>query len=615
MLFKLSLKNMRRSMRDYAIYFFTLIIGVAVFYVFNALEGQAAMMELADSKNDIVELLSTSMSGVSVFVAFVLAFLIVYASGFLMKRRNREFALYMLMGMGKGEISKILIVETVFVGLLSLIAGLALGVCLSQLMSAVVANLFEADMMAYRLMVSKSALMKTILFFAIMYLAAVAFNVFAVSKMKLIDLMRSGKRTEKIKMSKPVTCIAVFSLSALSLAWAYYQVGFNYDFMVKEKMILYIAIGAVSTFFIFWSVSGLLLRVKKSRKNSYYKGLNAFTLRQINWKINTTVLSMTVICLMLFLAICALTSGFMMRNSFNVNLDANCPADAEIKLAYAENKRENITDVYKRLGFDLTDDYSEYARFKTYADPSFTLGAFLGGSVYNSDEANMLLLYKDSETIVKLSDYNKLMRLYKKDQLALAQDEYILVCDYTPMIAARNAALKNNSEISLFSKRLHAKYLECADGFISIGAQRTNSGIFIVSDEIVPESAANAEYFIGNYKARNKEQLKAAEARQREMYKKVMDLHKGGLYVNTALDIKQAAVGLGAILTFIGLYIGVVFLIACGAVLALKELSESVDSARRYDVLRKIGADENEISRSLFRQTGMFFLFPLFGIR
>ena len=141
-------------MRDYAIYFFTMIIGVSIFYVFNAIGTQTSFLKISKDTRDIVELLKTMLSGVSVFVSVTLGLLIVYASRFLMKRRNKEFALYLLLGLGKGKISAILFIETIFIGLISLAAGLVIGIGLSQLMSALVANLFEADMTDYTFTVS-----------------------------------------------------------------------------------------------------------------------------------------------------------------------------------------------------------------------------------------------------------------------------------------------------------------------------------------------------------------------------------------------------------------------------------------------------------------------------
>ena len=164
MLFKISLSNIRKSIKDYAVYFFTLVIGVAVFYVFNAIETQTAFLNVSDDQREIIKFLVTAISAVSVFVAIVLGLLIVYASRFLMKRRNKEFALYMMLGMSKWKISALLLCETVMIGIGSLVVGLLLGVSLSQVMSAVVANLFSADMNDYRFTVSGSAITKTILY-------------------------------------------------------------------------------------------------------------------------------------------------------------------------------------------------------------------------------------------------------------------------------------------------------------------------------------------------------------------------------------------------------------------------------------------------------------------
>ena len=170
MLFNLSLKNIRKSFKDYAIYFFTLILGVAIFYIFNSLESQTVMLKLNSSTKDIIKLMNNVLSGVSVFVSFILGLLIVYANQFLMKRRKKEFGIYMILGMSKKQISKILLVETITIGLISLVIGLVLGVALSQVMSIVVANMFEADMTKFTFVFSLSAWIKTMIYFGIMYL-------------------------------------------------------------------------------------------------------------------------------------------------------------------------------------------------------------------------------------------------------------------------------------------------------------------------------------------------------------------------------------------------------------------------------------------------------------
>ncbi len=305
MLCKLSLKNIKKSIKDYAIYFFTLILGVAIFYVFNALGSQTVMMDVSSSTEELIELMMTMLSGVSVFVSFILGFLIIYASRFLMKRRNKEFGVYLTLGMSKRKISLILFFETLFIGIISLVVGLGIGIILSQLMSLVVANMFEADLTKFAFVFSSSSCIKTIIYFGIMYLFVMIFNTYSVSKCKLIDLLNGAKTSEKIKLKNPILCIIIFIISCLVLGKAYHLVTVEFlTLQEAENILVPIVMGCVSTFFIFWSLSGLLLRIARSMKNFYYKGLNSFTLRQFSSKINTTVFSTTIICLMLFITIC-----------------------------------------------------------------------------------------------------------------------------------------------------------------------------------------------------------------------------------------------------------------------------------------------------------------------
>ncbi len=612
MLFKLPFRNMRRSMRDYAIYFFTLIIGVSIFYVFNAIGDQTAMLKLSESRNEVIKLLNTSISGVSVFVAFVLALLIVYASRFLMKRRNQEFALYMILGMSKGKISAILLMETMLVGIASMICGLAVGIGLSQLMSALVVNLFEADMSAYHFTASGKAAGMTILYFAVMYLVVMVLNSAAVTRMKLINLIQSGKKSEKISLKNPVLCVMMFLISAGLLGFAYYQVGWKYKDLTQQSLLVYIGIGVVTTFLIFWSVSGLLLRIIMAMKNTYHRGLNAFTFRQISSRVNTMVFSMTVICLMLFVTICSLTSAFSIRNGLNASLEDLCRADAQLAFA----SEESVSEIYQDYGYDLVADYKESVEMSVYADDSLTLAKSLGSELGEVQKNYPFMDYEGAETIVGISDYNRLMKLYNKEQLTLNEGEYIVICDFKSMKTIRDEALEKGEVITVFGQQLKPKYSECVDGFIAIGAQHLNTGIFIVPDRVLNRENIRFSYFMGNYNGETKAQLEAIEKTQRKQFEHVKsawtkDQNKKGAGIDTKIDIYDGAVGIGAIVAFLGLYIGVVFLVACGAILALKELSENVDSIPRYDMLRKIGVEEKSITSSLLRQTGIFFLLPL----
>lgn len=616
MLFKLSLSNIRKSLRDYAIYFVTLVIGVAVFYVFNAIGDQAVYMQVSKSRDDIIELLTNTLAGISVFVAVLLGLIIVYANRFLMKRRNMEFALYLMLGMGKGKISAILFIETLLIGTGSIVVGLLIGIGLSQLMSVLVANFFEADMSSYSFSISNEAIIKTILYFLVMYIVVIFFNSITINHFKLIDLIQSGKKSEKVRLKNPILCIIIFIVSAAVLAYAYYRV--CYTALDDTNIGVFIALGIITTFFIFWSVSGLLLRVVMSMKGFYYKGLNCFTFRQLSSKVNTAVMSMTVICIMLFVTICTLSSAFSIKNSMNANLNELCPADFEIE--YQESSDEenqkpisaDITEVYNYYGYDITENFKEYVHFSSYMDSNFTFKEALGEHYQEAKDSYTYVIFDVPESIIKVSDYNELMKLYGREQITMQSDEFVIVGNYQMAVDMRDKYLEKGDEVNIFGHTLKSKYDSCQDGFVNITSQPLNEGLFIVPDDVVDESCIEYDYFIGNYNADTKEGKAEIEEELEGISKNVlnMDESKSDI-ISTKITIAEATIGLSALIAFIGLYIGIIFLISCAAIIALKQLSESVDNISQYEMLRKIGVEESDISKSLFRQTGIFFLMPL----
>ena len=630
MLCKLSIKNIKKSMKDYAIYFFTLILGVAIFYVFNALGSQTVMLDVSSSAEELIELMMTMLSGVSVFVSFILGFLIIYASRFLIKRRNKEFGIYLTLGMSKRKISMILFFETLFIGIISLVVGLGIGIILSQLMSLVVANMFEANLTKFAFVFSKASCIKTIIYFGIMYLLVMIFNTYSVSKCKLIDLLNGAKKSEKIKLKNPILCIIIFIISCLVLGKAYHMVTVEFLTLQDVKDILKpIVMGAVSTFFIFWSLSGLILRIAMSIKKFYYKGLNSFTLRQFSSKINTTVFSTTIICLMLFITICLLSACLTMKNSMNANIRELAPADFEFTInmnmdkyydsfrnyGYNDNQIKNshytALEMFDVFNYDITKDIKEYIEINTYATPDLTMNQTLGSKLVEVRTSFPFLQYDTKESIMKISDYNKVARFYGNEEYSLKEDEYMIVADFKSMVEIRNIALKNGEQINLFGHTLKPKYDSCRDVFLEMSSNHINTGIILVSDNVIDENYLIKNHLIGNYIATDKEEIIKIE----DNINKLAKNPKANDYLlpsgSTKLSIKEATTGLSAMVTFIGLYLGVIFLISSAAILGLKELSESSDNKQRFRMLRKIGTDEKMINKALFRQIAIFFMLPL----
>lgn len=627
MLFKISLKNIRKSLKDYTVYFFTLILGVAIFYVFNAIDSQSVMLDVRENMMDIIKLMNDMLSGVSVFVSCILGFLIIYASRFLIKRRNKEFGIYLTLGMSKRKISVILFFETLLIGIVSLVAGLVIGTILSQFMSVIVANMFDADMTKFKFIFSMKACIKTLIYFAIMYVLVMIFNTFSISRCKLIDLLNAGKKTEKVTMKNPVICTIVFVIGVGILSYAYWMVTRGVRTLnTFDKIGIPIALGCVATFLIFWSVSGFMIRIFTSIKSVYYKGVNSFVLRQFCSKINTTVFSTTVICIMLFITISVLSAALSMKDSLSKDLDSMCPVDVQLAKysydamseAYAtsqnmnekdremlEDSKLSIIETLNNSGFDAQKYFKDVVEYNIY-NTGLTVKDTLGD--INTDDYQFMA--DAIMPVMTIGDYNSVARLYGNSTYELNDDEYIIVADYKNMVMIRNQALKKGIILSVNGKEYKPRYNECKDGFVKIGVQNMNDGILVVPDNAVKPQQVRNMGLSADYRADTKEERYSIETQLDNLMKNI-SFKKSFISWNSRIDLAESSVGLGALVTFIALYLGIIFLISSAAILALRELSDSADNKERYGMLRKLGVDERMIDMALFKQIGIFFAFPL----
>ena len=634
MLFKLSARNMQKSFKDYAIYFITLVLGVALFYMFNSLDSQEAMLQVSSSTKEMIKLMINMLGMVSIFIAVILGLLIVYANNFLINRRKKEFGIYMTLGMGKRQISKILLLETIFVGIISLAIGLILGIFASQFMSILVAKLFQADMSEFEFVFSQNACIKTCIYFAVMFLAVMVFNTFTISRYKLISLLTASKKNEQVRMKNPIICIIVFIIAAIGLSYAYWMVTKgvfkmkNVDETTKAIGIS-VLIGIAGTVLIFWSFSGLILKLLQTKKSTYLKGTNMFVLRQLHNNINTTVISMSVICLMLFMTITALSSSIALKNSMQADIEKMTPVDlnlyksANLKVNDNKNKysqelqydsTQSILYTLTQNGFDIK-LLKDIIEIPIYDVEEFTWEKTLGEATEQIKKQSPMMKLDTPESIIKISDYNKIAKLYGNEQYSLEDDEYIIICNYGGIASIRNFGLKTKPIISLKGKEYKPKYSECKDGFIQISTSHTNVGIVLVPDSCNLSKDEQQLWFLAaNYNAKTDAEKanigKAFSEDDSELMKKLTS-QNNTLNVETKIKLVESSVGLSTIIVFIAIYLGIIFLIASCAILALKQLTESSDNKQRYIILRKIGCDEKMINQALFRQIGIFFILPL----
>lgn len=603
MLYRLSIANIKKSIKDYAIYFFTLILGVCIFYIFNSLDGQTAMLKVNNNRLEIIQILVEAINYLSVFVAFVLGFLIIYASRFLIKKRNKEFGIYLTLGMSKRKISTLLLMETFIIGLISLSVGLIIGILLSQITSIFIANLFEADMSKYAFVFSKPALFKTIIYFGIIYLVVMIFNTVMVNKCKLIDLIHSNKKTETIKIKNPIINIIIFIISITMLGIAYYLVtnGFSILFKHSVKIIFVpILLGIVGTTLFFYSVAGMLLRVITKCKKIYYKGLNTFIYKNINSKINTMVISISVICIMLFFTMCLLSTALTIKNYFNKELNTLAPLDVEIGV-YNDEQEIDFKSVFKEN--NIYDEFKDFSIIKTYIDDDFDYGKSLGKTYDAVRKRYPYVDYASTVEIMSLTDYNSLSKIMNLNKINLNDNEYAIVANYENYLY--DDVMSENEKLNIFGYELEPFKDKTVIGQYWIETAAVNIGFFVVPDHVVSDKEYFYEYALANYKTNSSDI-------QRELNNKIynIDYHADVMFTNR-LEIADYSIGISVVITFIGLYLGLVFLISSAAILALKELSDSLDDKDKYQVLRNLGTDEKMINKALFKQTLIFFLLPL----
>lgn len=552
---KLALRNVRRSFRDYGVYLLTLTFGVCLFYTFNSIDGQGAMVFLARTGNPMVGAIMMLIDVFSVFVAVVLACLILYANRFLLRRRKRELGTYLLLGLSQGQVSRLLFLETGLIGIVSLIAGLALGVAASFGMSALTLSMFEIDvsgMLAVNF--SPRAAGKTVLYFGIIFLLVMALSGVQVSRSKLIDLIHGERKNEVLKPRPLSVAVFQFVLGVVCLAAAYaILLFFGMALAVAIPFLCFpmLGLGTLGTLLIFRSLSGFVMKFVQGHPGLYFKNLNVFTLRQWISKVHTTYLAQTVVCILLLLAIGITASCLGLNSTLTAMTDKDAPFDITVQNQSGDTELIDFDALLREGGID----------------PEEKLAWSYDTLFYYNDEA---VTGVDESSALRVSDYNALMARQGKP--------------------VYNGPLP--SEYIVFGSQL-------STGNLGLSC-------VIIPDEMAEQLEPRRQVWSADYADGNKEET---ESQLLQLIRPLND--KMVIRIETRLSIYADMVGNKILALFLGLYLGFTFLLAAAAVLALQQLSQGADNAGRYAVLRRLGAEEKQMKRSATQQVALAFLLPL----
>lgn len=670
MLCKLAWGNVRRAGRDYLVYLLTLTLGVTVFYAFNTISMQVDIAGI--DEEGLAQVMGSMLGDLTYFLAGVMAFLMVYANNFIMKRRKKEFGLYQVLGMGRGRVATIMALETVIVSVGAFVAGIVLGVGLSQLMTFFTASLFKTQIANFHFFFSVHAFSLTLACMLVMFVLTLLLNLRAVRRTKLIELMGAERRNESIKTRNPWIAIAIFAVGAVLVGVAYYRLlrdGFPLtatDSKLQEAMNQFgitTAMVTVGTFALFWGLSGMLIKLLQSLRGVYWRGLNMFTVRQLAAKVNTVCFSMGVIAMLLFLAITSVTCGMSIANVMNENLERYNPVDVSQTYVYytpdtldyykgykgyvnpSEADRMVLADTTVDLypawhgkgksadnndetgkKVDIADVAGEHVQIDSYlsypfggSNPSVTpsemckimgekLPKAFGGS--NADTMGLF--------VTPASQYNKLRQMMGEEPVHIGHDQYLLTCDmggelvdlYTKYMAGGHTLTLGGHELKPATDKSDKDTAAIANS-----AMGSNPGTVVVADGLLSQLNLQpcSSSLLVNYE-QGMDVTKADESIKYTMLDNLLvdgkEPGSWGVFITRSEMYTQAA-QMNGMISYLAIYIGFVLVVACAAILSIQQLSNVADGSRSYRVLAQIGCDDRQIRHSVMAQQAVFFLFPL----
>ena len=667
MLCKLAWGNVRRAGRDYLVYLLTLTLGVTVFYAFNTISMQVDIAGI--DEEGLAQVMGSMLGYLTYFLAGVMAFLMVYANNFIMKRRKKEFGLYQVLGMGRGRVATIMALETVIVSVVAFVAGIVLGVGLSQLMTFFTASLFKTQIANFHFFFSVHAFNLTLACMLVMFVLTLLLNLRAVRRTKLIELMGAERRNESIKTRNPWIAITIFAVGVVLVGVAYYRLlrdGFPLtatDSKLQEAMNQFgitTAMVTVGTFALFWGLSGMLIKLLQSLRGVYWRGLNMFIVRQLAAKVNTVCFSMGVIAMLLFLAITSVTCGMSIANVMNENLERYTPADMSQTYVYytpdtldyykeyvnpSEADRmvlaDTTVDLYpawhgKDKSADNNDETGKKVNIADVAGEHVQIDSYLsypfGGSspsvsagemcktmgeklpkAFGGSNADTMGLF-----VTPASQYNKLRQMMGEEPVSIGRDQYLLTCDmggelvdlYTKYMAGGHALTLGGHTLKPATDKSDEDTAAIANS-----AMGSNPGTVVVADELL--SQLNLQPYSSSLLVNYKQGMDTTEVDESIEYTVLDNLlvdgkepGSWGIFITRSEMYTQAA-QMNGLISYLAIYIGFVLVVACAAILSIQQLSNVADGSRSYRVLAQIGCDDRQIRHSVMAQQAVFFLFPL----
>ncbi|HYF78610.1 MAG TPA: FtsX-like permease family protein [Symbiobacteriaceae bacterium] len=613
---KLAWRNIRRSVQDYGLYFLTLVFAVAIFYVFNSLADQPSFVSLRESTRRMAAGAVEMLEWLTVIMTGVVALLVLYANRVIIKKRSRELGTYLLLGMEQGRLALLLMAEVTLIGMAALAVGLAAGIFLSQFFALVVARLFGASLTGHAFVFSGGAAMKTLLTYGLAFVAVGLWQAAAIYRQKLIDLITGAQKNEEMRLRRRPVSLALGVLSLLALGRAYWladQVSRDAAVNPTDSRILTgVVLGVVGTYMLFLGASGLLAGLRRGRgeKGGWLsRGLNLFLYRQVSSKINTHAGMLATIALMLTFTICAMSFGLGLGRGVVAAADQSTPFDYLFFSADASEEFQEYLRLFDQYGVTKRQEVRFFSRKSELRGKDLMLPSDAKGFEGQGVAEYMAEVHAQ---VVPASAYNRLRELKDYGEMKLPETGFLLHFNGKQSVQAEQVRQAyerflgdGSAVVDLAGQRLRPAATQVFTE--PLGSQLTGHAVvLVVPDAVAAELYPFGSYLVLDVKGEAPAELDSALVR-------LYESRPAGVWMTSEIRAENMGrtFALESMLLFLVGYIGVMFTLISATLLALQQVTDAVEHRQRFEVLRKLGADDRMIDGTIARQVGLYFLTPV----
>lgn len=634
MLGKLSFRNAKRQAKDYCIYFITVIISVALMFSFNSIATSNDISELSSYMASF----SKAISGINILIVLVMAWLINYCMRFMLEKRSKEFGTYQILGIEKKSISNIFTLENIMIGGIAFIIGIALGTFIYQILTSIIMNLFNQP---YQIEISfniKAVGMTAIYFFGIF--ALVLLNCRRkIKKTKVYDLLYASKKNENNMIKNAKGNVILFTLSIALLVGAILinnNEFTNASNMIGRNIFIAIIMLIVGIYLFYISISSFIVKRYLNNKSRKYKKDNMFLYRNLTSKINTMSLSLGTIALMFTIILIGGNVALLMNNMINNEIEMGYPY--EIMISTADG---------------------DFSKYKEYIEKNTKVKDMYEYRLYNIKEIGLSTAFektpfkgtidKEINSVLSLTNYNKLREILGYEKVDLKDDEIIINCLKTAKRGLEKYT-KENDKTKIVGKDVKIKEIR-SENIAQVGFNGWYYAI-IVPDSLIPliekedkrlrdkndnnstivteqEDGADKIYYLdfaynfvattenmtdekfykelSNYIIKQEREIAGEVNGEEQNYNIEISLAN----VQTKGERMSQTKSFYTIMSFLAFYVALIFVMATATLLAIQQLSDSEKYKYRYELLKKLGVDELQINRTIFRQLLFYFAIPM----